>query len=176
MYFAAMPQIFYDGTGKQQNWKVVTNLLRRVKVRQLSKAHASVFDTYDIKEGETPEMIAHKLYGDAELHWIILLTNEITDRYHGWPLSTPQFIAFVKEKYDDPDGAHHYEISQVSGDTSVVLNVGTTNADYPTATLITNFEYEEKLQDSIRNIKLIDPSYVEQFVSEYKTLMAESTY
>ena len=176
MYFAAIPKIFYDGTGAQQSWKVVTNLLRRVKVRHQATTNTALFDTYDIKEGETPEMIAHKLYGDAELHWIVLLMNNITDRYHGWPMSTPQFTAYVADKYDDPNGVHHYEINQTSGDTTVVLDIGTSNTDYPVATLITNWEYEEKIQDKLRNIKLVDPSYVDQFISEYKTLMAEDNF
>lgn len=176
MFFSAMPKIMYDGAGTQQSWKVVTNFLRRVKVRQIAKTNIAIFDTYDVKEGETPEMIAHKLYDDAELHWIILLMNDITDRFHQWPMSTPQFLSFVNDKYDDPDGVHHYEINQTSGDTSVTINIGTSNDDYPTASIVTNWEYEEKEQDKLRNIKLVDPSFVEQFTSEYKTLMGESNF
>ena len=59
------------------------------------------YDTYDVKEGETPEMLADKLYGDSNLHWIIMYVNSITDRYHQWPLSTPQFLAFVNDKYSN---------------------------------------------------------------------------
>ena len=64
------------------DFKVVTNLLRRVALRQKVSADVLVFDYYDVKDGETPEIIAHKLYGDSELHWVILLINNITDRYH----------------------------------------------------------------------------------------------
>ena len=49
--------------------------------------------------------------------------NNITDRYHEWPLTTPQFLSFVNEKYSDPNGTHHYEISQTSGDTTVKIEV-----------------------------------------------------
>ena len=51
---------------------------------------------------ESPEMIADKLYDDPQLHWVILLVNDITDRYHQWPMSTPQFQAYVKDKYTNP--------------------------------------------------------------------------
>ena len=85
----------------------------RTKVR----TNVLFFDTYDVKEGETPEIIADKLYGDSQLHWVILMTNDITDRYHQWPMSTPQFLAFINDKYDNVDGVHHYEIAQSSGDT-----------------------------------------------------------
>ena len=174
MYFSGFPSIFYSGTGKTNDHKRVTNLLRRIGIREKVKTNLALFDTYDVKEGETPEIIAHKLYGDASLHWIVLLMNNITDRYHEWPMSTPQFNAYVNEKYSDPNGVHHYEITQSSGDTSVKINVGTTNTDYPTATAITNFEYEEERQDELRNIRLLDPRYVGQLVKEHDALLKES--
>jgi len=80
----------------------------------------------------------------------------------------------VNEKYDNPNGVHHYEISQSSGDTSIKINIGTSNADYPTASTVTNFEYEEKEQDKIRKIRLLDPRHVAQFVDEFNNLMKES--
>ena len=90
MYFRNFPLIPYDSEGNLK-FKTVTNLLRRVGMRTKLKTNTLLYDTYSVKEGETPEMIAHKLYGDPELHWIILLINEVTDRYHQWPMSLPQF-------------------------------------------------------------------------------------
>ena len=97
MYFNSFPVIVYDSTGNQV-FKAVTNLLRRVGLRSNVRANALLYDTYDVKEGETPEMIASKLYGDPELHWVILMLNEVTDRYHQWPMSTPQFLEFINDK------------------------------------------------------------------------------
>ena len=54
------------------------------------------------------------------------------------------------------------------------FNIGTNNTDYPTATLITNYEHEQKLQDDRRKIRLLDPSFISQFVTEYQSLMSES--
>jgi len=133
-----------------------------------------LYDTYDVKNGESPESIAHKLYGDSELHWVILLLNNVTDRFHDWPMSEAQFLQFVNDKYDNVDAIHHYEIPQSSGDTSKKINVGTSNSDYPTATAITNFEHEQEQQDNKRKIRLLDPSFVPSFVSEFKSLMKES--
>jgi len=175
MYFDAFPKIYYDGKGTGDH-KVVTNLLRRVGVRAHVKTNASLFDTYDVKEGDSPESVAFKMYGDSNLHWVILLLNDITDRYHGWPMSTPQFLAFVNEKYSDPNGVHHYEISATSGDTTKKINIGTSNTDYPSATVITNIEYEEWSQDQIRQIRLIDPGYIQQFIKEFNDLMQESAF
>ena len=81
MYFKAFPSIYYDSKG-DGNFKVVLNLLRRVAVRSKVKASTALFDTYEIREGESPEALAYKLYGDTEYHWIVLLMNDITDRYH----------------------------------------------------------------------------------------------
>ena len=174
MYFSAFPQIYYSGKGNTDDHKLVTILLRRVGVRTKVKSNASLFDTYDVKEGETPEIVAHKLYGDAEYHWIVLMVNDVTVRYHGWPLTTPQFLAFVDEKYDDANAVHHYEISATSGDSTKTINIGTTNADYAGASIVTNIEYEESNQDELRNIRLLDPGYVPQFIEEYESLMKES--
>ena len=174
MYFNNFPLIPYDATGTGE-LKVVTNLLRRVGVRAKVKANTMLYDTYDVKNGETPESLAHKLYGDSELHWVILLVNNITDRYHDWPMSEAQFLQFINDKYSNVDAIHHYEIPQSSGDTSKKINIGTTNSDYPTATAITNYEHEQEQQDIKRKIRLLDPSYLDDFVEEFKLLIREST-
>ena len=175
MYFDAFPVIPYDAKG-DLNFKDVTNLLRRVGMRAKLKSNTLLYDTYDVKEGETPEMIAHKLYGDAQLHWVILLINDITDRYHQWPMTGGQFLEYLNDKYTNPDGIHHYESTQTSGDTKVKIEVFNEVDDdaYTGLTPITNREYEENEQDKRRQIRLVDPSFVEQFVDEFKKLMNET--
>ena len=178
MYFDNFPIIRYgstDGTIKN-----VTNLLRRVAVRSKVKTNSSLFDTYDVKNGETPEIIADKLYDDPKLHWIIMLLNNVTDRYHDWPMSEQQFNTYLNEKYSNPDGIHHYEISQESGDTTQKIEVydpelisSDTDA-YTSATAITNREFEESEQDKKRKIRLLDPIFVDQFVEEFNSLIKES--
>ena len=175
MYFDAFPVIPYDSKG-DLNYKDVTNLLRRVGMRAKLKSNTLLYDTYNVKEGETPEIIAHKLYGDAQLHWIILLINDITDRYHQWPMSGGQFLDYLNDKYSNPDAIHHYETTQTSGDTKVKIEVFNEVDDdaYTGLTPITNREYEEQQQDQRRKIRLLDPSFVEQFVDEYQKLIGET--
>jgi hypothetical protein len=173
MYFDNFPTIPYDSEGNGK-FKDVKNLLRRVGVRAKIKTNTMLFDTYDVKNGESPESIAFKLYNDSELHWVIMMINNITDRYHDWPMSEAQFLQFINDKYSNVDAIHHYEIPQSSGDTSKKINIGTTNSDYPTATAITNYEHEQEQQDIKRKIRLLDPSYVPSFVGEFKSLMKES--
>ena len=173
MYFANFPLIIYDSVGNG-DFKIVTNLLKRVALRSKVRSNVLLYDTYDVKEGETPEMIADKLYGDSNMHWIVMYVNGITDRYHQWPLTTPQFLSFINDKYSNPDGTHHYEITQTSGDTKVTIDIGSDNTSHSDATLITNREYEENRQDTLRKIRLLDPSYVDQFVDEFKNLIGKS--
>ena len=175
MYFANFPLIVYDSVGNG-NFKIVTNLMKRVAMRTKVRTNTLFFDTYDVKEGETPEILADKLYGDSTLHWIILYVNNITDRYHQWPMSSGQFNDFIDDKYSNINAVHHYEISQTSGDTSVKIDIGTDTTGYSEAdlTTITNREFEEERQDTIRQIRLLDPTYVPQFIEEFETLIGSS--
>ena len=175
MYFVNFPLIPYDSVGNGQ-FKIVTNLLKRVAVRSKVKTNTALYDTYDVKEGESPEIIAHKLYDDPELHWVVLMTNDITDRFHQWPLSAAQFNQYVPDKYDDVNGTHHYEIAQDSGDTTIkiwVENDADTDA-YTGLTPITNYEYELTEQDRKRQIQLLDPNYLNIFINEFDKRMKES--
>ena len=173
MYFANFPLIVYDSVGNG-DFKIVTNLLKRVALRTKVRTNTLIYDTYDVKEGETPEMIADKLYDDPELHWIVLMVNDITDRYHQWPKNQNQFLSHINDKYSNISGTHHYEINQTSGDTTIKINIGTDNTDHPTATLITNYEYEQERQDTSRKIRLLSPEYVSDFVEEFKSIMKDT--
>ena len=175
MYFNTFPVIPYDSVG-DYNFKEVTNILRRVRLRAKIKTNVMLFDTYDVKEGETPEMIADKLYGDPELHWVVLMVNDITDRFHQWPMNFSQFNQYVKDKYDDINGIHHYEVAQESGNTSIkiwVENDSDTNA-YSGATAITNYEHELAEQDRKRKIRLLDVQYLDLFVNEFDKRIKEA--
>ena len=80
----------------------------------------------------------------------------------------------MNDKYTNPDGVHHYEITQTSGDTSVKIDIGTDNTNYPSASIVTNREYEQKTEDESRKIRLLAPEYVSDFVEEFNSLMGES--
>ena len=173
-YFSQFPLTNYNLSGVNGNTIEVTDIFRRVKARSKIADNVTLFDNYDVHEGEKPEDVAYKIYGESDYFWVVTLVNNIVNRYYDWPLPEFAFQQYLKDKYSNPDAVHHYEISQESGDTDVKINIGTSNADYPTATLITNYEYEQKLQDDKRKIRLLDPSFISQFVTEYKSLMSES--
>ena len=177
MYFNKFPKGNYDlkGDGK---FKLVTDIMRRVKVRSKIVDEASLYDKYDVPSGEKPEDTAFKHFGDAELHWVILLTNNVTDRYYDWPLSFEDFEAFVKDKYSNPDGIHHYEVTRSSGKTtgngpddySHKIEV---NSDASGAQSVSNREFEQRLQDLKRQIKLLNPSFLGLFIQEFEKLISK---
>ena len=171
-YFSYFPQILYDAVGKG-DYKVVTNLLNRVVMKKGLKEIAAVFDTIDVQGEMTPEALAEEYYGNQNYYWIILLFNNIKDRFYDWPLPRVDFEKFVNDKYTNPGAAHHYEIPQTSGrtttfDDSHMVQVNSTASG---ATAVTNYEYEERLQQAKGRIRLLKPEYIELVVEEFTTLM-----
>jgi hypothetical protein len=178
-YFSRFPMMIYDVKGND-NYKLLPDILRRVKQRAGIKAGQFIFDSYDVMNGEKPEDIAFKWFGDAQLHWIILMTNNITDRYYQWPMTQPQFAEFLTDKYGagNEDSAHHYEVTQDSGRTSGqgpndYSHKVEVNSDTDNATTITNREYEERQQDKYRSIRLLNQRYVNDFISEFDNLIKQ---
>ena len=117
VYFSKFPKIYYDAAG-EGNPKLVTNLLRRVQIKEGLTKSGALFDLYDITGEETPESVAEQHYGDQKYYWVILLFNNIKDRFYDWPLMQNQFEKYVNDKYSDINGIHHYEVAQESGPTS----------------------------------------------------------
>ena len=154
------------------DFRLVKNLLKRIRLKSNVRMSTQIFETYSVKNGETPEIIADKLYDDPELYWTILLVNDITDRYHQWPMSNAQFEEYLHFKYDDVNAVHHYEVAQLSGDRTVKI-VLENNTNHPNAMAITNYDYEDNLQNEMRNVRLLDPSYIDSFVEEFKLILNE---
>ena len=175
MYFRQFTKGFYD-LKNNGNEKLVTDLMTRVKVREKVIDEISLYDSYDVPSGERPEDTAFKHFGSSQYHWIILLTNNITDVYYDWPMSEQTFEEFVKDKYSNPDGIHHYEITQSSGPTtgsgpddySHKIEVNSTETG---AQSVSNREFEQRLQDEKRSINLLNPTYLNAFIEEFNNLV-----
>ena len=175
MYFSKFEKGFYDLKG-DGNDKVVSDLMTRVKVRSKVIDEASLYDKYDVPSGERPEDTAFKHFGSAQYHWVVLLTNNITDAYYGWPMSEQAFETFIREKYTNPDGIHHYEITKSSGKTTAsgpndYSHKIEVNSDATGAQSVSNREFEQRLQDEKRSINLLNPSYVPTFLDEFNDLV-----
>ena len=177
-YFDRFPLMAYD-VAADGNYKLLPNILKRVKLRTGLASGSFLFDAYDVIDGEKPEDIAFKVYGDPELHWVILMTNNVTDRYYQWPLTQPQFQEHLTDKYGagNEDAVHHYENTQASGPTSSsgpndFSHKVEVNSDDGDPDIITNRIYEQRLQDQYRQIRLLDPQFLDTFVEEFDNLIA----
>jgi len=166
MYFSKFPLYEYD-VQANQNRLLITDILRRVNLKSNVRANTLVFDEYTVNDGETPDIVASKYYNNPLYHWVIVTVNNITSR-HDWPMDQVMLSNYVNDKYSNPDAVHHYELAQTSGDTTILLTVASDTAG---ATQVTNYEYEQTLNDKKRRIRLLDRGYVAQFKSEFEKLI-----
>lgn len=208
-----------------QTGQVVRDIFRRVVLSNETKAKFSAFDEYDIRDGDTPEVIAYKIYGDPNYHWVLLLTNELFDGRFDFPLSQLNLKQFVEDNYSGLYDIHHYEdasgdetngiltlasssafgnfqagdafttnLSSVgyinskasnssihvtttsgginAGDQIIKLSNASITANVTTVTVssnctsISNFEYEDALNETKRRIKILKPEFVNEIELE----------
>ena len=225
MYFQKFPQTLYS-LDDRATVQVVTNITLRNVISDEVKTNYGTFELYDIRDGETPEILAYQFYGDSNLHWIILHMNDIIDPRFDWPLDTYSLQKYVEGKYANVNGVHHYE--NASGDTvsanvivNLDLNIGlfsvrdvlvnetnlgvgyiqesasvsnvilrvTSGGFQAGDTLylasnsqlranvvstiilsgipVTNYNYEDEVNESKRRIKILKPQYVERVNKEF---------
>ena len=169
MYFNNFPTIKYDPTGNGYTTEI-KDILTRVAVKKWLRNQIALFSLYDVPEGATPDQVAFYLYNDTEYHWVVLIFNETIDSYFGWPLGKQDLDRYVESKYTDPSAVHHYEITQTSGDPRKKIKVMSTVAG---ATAVSNYDYEADLNQTKRQIKVLQPQYLNQFVREFTDLVRE---
>ena len=171
MYFYKFPTIDYDvnGDGVKQT---VTDILTRIAVRQSVRDNFALSSKVDIMDWDTPESLSYDTYGYSEYHWVIMMMNKYYDRYYEWPMSHRNLQRYIVDKYSNPNGIHHYEISQKSGNTTKKIRVET--ADEPTATTITNIEYEETENDKRKQILVLDKGFLGAFLSDWRTILSNN--
>ena len=177
-YFKYFPTIRYDvrGTKNSRSVQLVTDILKRVRKR-LDIVNRAYFEQYFVKDGDTPESLSHQVYGDSTLHWIILYGNYMTNPYYDWPLTYIDLKKFVIKKYGEANinDTHiwPYGTSSTGGAHYEDADGYEVDSDAPTATAITNFLYEETLNDAKRTINVIKSEYTQEIVSEFKKIIVE---
>jgi hypothetical protein len=124
-YFNSLPKVVY--TDKNNTRTLYTNLMSRASVIPSVLNNALSFYDYDIQDEDTPEIVAHKYYGDINRFWIVLYCNQINDPLWDWPLSNRKFQQYMANKYNGsnsnpsglyPDSIHHYEIVKLKTSSS----------------------------------------------------------
>lgn len=163
MYFKNFPNMIYDfDIGGKDTAIYLRDITRNIRFRRDVLANITVYDEYDIVDNETPEHIAEKLYDNPNYHWIIMLVNEKYDYLNDFPLSYYDLEKHIINSYGTTmHNIHHYEDS--NGYIVDSTSVG--------ASSITNYQYEELLNESKRRIKVVPKSIIEQIITEFKKII-----
>jgi hypothetical protein len=195
-YFNSLPKIRY--VDQNNVTTVYTNLMARASVIPSVLNNALVYYSYDVQDGDTPEIIAYKYYGDINRFWIVLYCNQLNDPQWDWPLSSNKFQKYILNKYNtnNLNFTHHYE--KITTQTNINTNTTTVetetisqevyNSLQPNTTstytlgseiiqvnvakkVVTNYEYETTLNESKRNIKILNKIYADTLEAQFLELM-----
>ena len=197
-YFSQLPDFEYVNRtedGKRiSDYTQVKNLFKRGKLREDIFQETTFFEQYQIQGDDRPDNVAQKVYGDAALDWVVLLSNNIINLYEEWPLPQASFDAYILEKYNNDydklyNGIHHYESNEVTNSQGVVIfpkgvRVGAAQSvSYfdevdnqqvtvnPVSKGIVNYDYERDLNDAKRNIFLLKGMYLNIVYDDIEKMM-----
>lgn len=98
-YFNFFPKTLYSSNNASIGLDTVTNITARFGFETTLKENSAAFYNYDIRDGDTPEIIASKYYDSPERHWIVLMFNDIFDPQFDWPLDDRNLITYIDTKY-----------------------------------------------------------------------------
>lgn len=158
-YFKDFPKFDFEFDGVVYS---LLNISKRNIVLDEIYTTPNVLSEYKIKTGDTPQSIAYQLYDDEKLYWVVLLVNKIVDIYEQWPKDVFDLEKHIENKYGvNADDVHHYEdyLGNVILQDALPLEEITT---------VTNREYEIAKNDKLTNILLLEPVFINDFVSEFR--------
>lgn len=164
MYFKKFPQFVYEfNIAGKTKAMIITDITRNVRFRKEMLGNIELYDEYDIKEGETVEIIAERVYGNAEYHWVIMLVNEKFDYLADYPLTYNALLKYTEDKYGvgNEYDTHHYE-----NEAGFVVN-----SDEAGATSVSNLDYEEKINEGKRRIKLVSPELIARVMKQFNDIV-----
>ena len=195
-YFRRVPNFEYINRlpdAKIGDYNIVKNFFKRGKLREDIFQDLSFFTKYQIEGDDRPDNVAFKVYGDSNLDWLILIANNVVNIQTEWPLPQNDFDRFVLDKYGDYEtlynGIHHYETTEVSNSQGVVIvpeglqvasDYTVTYYDYFIDSLVTvrdavipvtNYEYEENIENNKRNIFVLKPTYINVALDDMEEIM-----
>ena len=190
MFFRIVPDIEYDEKPisypfSESDFVIAKNFFRRYKVNENVFQYATFFKKYTIRDGERPETVAERIYGNQFYDWVILLTNNMVNAQYDWPRSNYEMYKIVEDEFDDPySEISHYEIKETIGHYQAGLRVDKTFYDgahklniegsvqikngNEIASPITIAEYYQDENEKKREIYLLKPRYLESFVKDFK--------
>ena len=196
-YFKQVPDFDYVSRlpdAKISDYITVKNLFKRGKLADDIFQDLTVFTKYEIRGDDRPDNIADKVYDDPDLDWIVLLSNNIINIQSEWPMPQRDFDRYLLDKYETYEklnDVHHYETLEckniagavivpkglwVESDYSVTYydwyaGVEITKSSSDIVVSVTNYEYEDKLENEKRNIFLLKPIYLNIIKDDLKEMM-----
>jgi hypothetical protein len=189
-YFRELPnleyQSFLSDKRSSDEYLLVKNIFRRVKLREDLQNVFTIFDKYQIKDGARPELVAEELYGSVQYDWVVLVSAGITRIRDQWPLSDRQLYDYCENLYgEDINSIHHYETTEVKDSQDRLIlpagkvvdsNFTIPKPESPTETLnpvidISNYEYEVRKNDAKRSIYVLKPRYLQQVLIDTRKAM-----
>ena len=195
-YFDLIPDFDYVSRlpdAKISDYIRVKNFFRRATLREDIFQSLTFFTKYSVEGNDRPDNVAHKVYENSDLDWVILLANNITHIPTEWPMPQNDFDRFLLDKYNNYDniynGVHHHETVEVkdSNDVTIVpagLEVSSdfnqTYYDYYVSGMVTasnitrpvtNYEYEEKIENKKREIFVLKQEYLTVIIDDIEDLM-----
>lgn len=195
-YFSKIPN--FDYVSRLPNAKIsdyirVKNFFKRAKLREDIFQELAFFEKYTIEGDDRPDNVAFKVYDDPTFDWVVLLSNNIINIQSEWPLPQTDFDRFLLDKYGDYNtlynGVHHYETREVKNSNGVIIvpsglqvqdgysvsyydffldqQIDTGNLAVP----VTNYEYEESLNNQKRIIFVLKPFYLNVVINDLESIL-----
>jgi hypothetical protein len=218
LYFDTLPKVL--NKDQNGNYILLTNLLARATILEDIQNNSVVFYKYNIQEGDTPETVAHKYYGDPYKYWIVMYSNQLMDPLWDWPMNYQTFTDYLTSKYDAEyklaveaetttaistygyvqSTVYRYEkittttdleLNQVTvkknsidfddyyalAETTTTYKIPGIQEDTQVEVAITKnivyiYDYENDLNESRREIKLLNQAFAGSMEEQFKTLMS----
>lgn len=173
-FFNGFPYVDYDILGDGEKNKI-RNFFKRFDFRNQVRKYGSIYTKWVVREEDTPQIIAHKLYNSTHYYWIVLMINQMLDPVFDFPMTELELNNYVDKKYgvENRNALHHYE-SRDTGDIADLPDGIIVDETYPSKEEVDNFEYELKKNDNNRHILILNPKYLEQVLDELRTILSSN--
>ena len=188
-YFSSIPNVDYDINGTEPNqFRSVTNIMQRVRFKPSVLENITDYYPYYVREGERPDIVSFNTYGTVAYSYLILLINNIVDPLFDWPLPSRQFENYIIEQYGSVSAAqstnkYYYQIvraevartgvSERVPEYKIIVDQTTYNSlDSSVRSAQNVYDWEVEQNDNKREIKLINPDFIQDIDYEVKTAFA----
>ena len=189
-YFRELPnleyQSFLSSRKGSDEYLLVKNIFRRVKLRDDLQNVFTIFNKYQIQEGARPDTVAEELYGSSQYDWVVLVGAGIINVRNEWPLSDRDIYRYSEQLYgNDLNAVHHYETKEIKDSRGrLILPAGkivdsTFTIPDPNISIqtlnpvvgISNYEYEVRKNNKKRDIYILKPAYLQQVINDTRKAM-----